>query len=632
MSTNPAPIEVTITAQIQGLTNGLKQATSGVQNAASQMAGSFTAVTSSAAEAGVAAQQAGSQIAAGMQKADFSMREAKASMALMGEEIGVRIPRHIRGFVAELPGVGAAMNVAFSGFAIIGIIEVLVEAGKKVYEFSKSLSELSKEEQKHYDETLKNAKDELDFRTKILRAEYELQIAKATGIEKDRLRVEEASALVKLNKDYVGELQKEKAHLQELATAQQTAADAALKMQKSATEMPLSGGGAALGAGIMAYFDAGKAEAAKAKVGELQRTIQEADAAVTTAEAHEVEARNALHRGEAKVQDDAAKARNEMLAAFVQESIADLRTKAEEEKRIDDEVEAYGERLLKQQLDEQERAYKQEEEAQRLAAEEYRKKQQLEAEEERGFEADAGRKIQLARSGSLERIRLAQDEANRVKAIFGQESEQYLKAQDRVTQAMQSWKSGFGAIGRGFSATLQGMMQGTQSFNQGMANMFRNIALSFAQSLETMLAQWVEHLILKSILKNAYEESDAKKGAFRDAKDAARGGFKAGMHLPFPLNVVMAPILAGIGFAGVMASASGGWERVPSDQLAMIHKDEQVLPAGYAEGLRNLVAGGGGGDTHVHLHGTMIDRAFWQKHQGAIVSTIHDAVGNRRLA
>jgi hypothetical protein len=82
-----------------------------------------------------------------------------------------------------------------------------------------------------------------------------------------------------------------------------------------------------------------------------------------------------------------------------------------------------------------------------------------------------------------------------------------------------------------------------------------------------------------------------------------------------------------------MASAAGGWERVPADQMAMIHKNEQVLPASYAEGLRNLVKnGGGGGDTHVHANfsGVIDAKSFFQKNQGDLVGCIKDAVKNRR--
>lgn len=73
------------------------------------------------------------QIAA--EKAGFSMREAKGEIALLGEEIGIQVPRHLRGFVAELPGVGAALNAAFSATAVLILLQLLVEGATKLSEF-----------------------------------------------------------------------------------------------------------------------------------------------------------------------------------------------------------------------------------------------------------------------------------------------------------------------------------------------------------------------------------------------------------------------------------------------------------------------------------------------------------------
>lgn len=73
------------------------------------------------------------QVAA--EKAGFSMREAKGEIALLGEEIGIQVPRHLRGFVAELPGVGAALNAAFSATAVLILLQLLVEGAQKLSEF-----------------------------------------------------------------------------------------------------------------------------------------------------------------------------------------------------------------------------------------------------------------------------------------------------------------------------------------------------------------------------------------------------------------------------------------------------------------------------------------------------------------
>lgn len=64
------------------------------------------------------------------------MNEAKASMALLGEEIGVKLPRHLRTFVAGLPGVATAMSAAFNAVAVLALIDIVWKAGEKVVEFA----------------------------------------------------------------------------------------------------------------------------------------------------------------------------------------------------------------------------------------------------------------------------------------------------------------------------------------------------------------------------------------------------------------------------------------------------------------------------------------------------------------
>ncbi len=44
-----------------------------------------------------------------------------------------------------------------------------------------------------------------------------------------------------------------------------------------------------------------------------------------------------------------------------------------------------------------------------------------------------------------------------------------------------------------------------------------------------------------------------------------------------------------LGLSGGMKSAAGGWDKVPGDQVAQVHKDEMILPAELAEGVRNNI-------------------------------------------
>jgi hypothetical protein len=68
---------------------------------------------------------------------------------------------------------------------------------------------------------------------------------------------------------------------------------------------------------------------------------------------------------------------------------------------------------------------------------------------------------------------------------------------------------------------------------------------------------------------------------------------------------------------------------VPQDQLALVHKNEMVLPAPLAERVREMTAGTRGGDIHIHTGGNSfsatdaagMDRLMRQ-HEKAIVRTI----------
>lgn len=67
-----------------------------------------------------------------------SLREAKGSLALVGEEIGITIPRHLQTFIVKLPGVGAALSAAFDSVAVVALLGLLVEGARKLYEFGEA--------------------------------------------------------------------------------------------------------------------------------------------------------------------------------------------------------------------------------------------------------------------------------------------------------------------------------------------------------------------------------------------------------------------------------------------------------------------------------------------------------------
>jgi hypothetical protein len=71
-------------------------------------------------------------------------REATASLALISEETGIHIPRHLRTLISTIPGVGTALSAAFNSVAFIAILGILVEVIKKITEVRKKAEETEK--------------------------------------------------------------------------------------------------------------------------------------------------------------------------------------------------------------------------------------------------------------------------------------------------------------------------------------------------------------------------------------------------------------------------------------------------------------------------------------------------------
>ncbi|HEX6822675.1 MAG TPA: hypothetical protein VF123_11505 [Candidatus Sulfotelmatobacter sp.] len=63
-----------------------------------------------------------------------SLGEARGEAALLGEAFGIHLPRHVRSFLAELPGVNQALSAAFSATAVLFVANAVVELSKKLSE------------------------------------------------------------------------------------------------------------------------------------------------------------------------------------------------------------------------------------------------------------------------------------------------------------------------------------------------------------------------------------------------------------------------------------------------------------------------------------------------------------------
>jgi len=201
--------------------------------------------------------------------------------------------------------------------------------------------------------------------------------------------------------------------------------------------------------------------------------------------------------------------------------------------------------------------------------------------------------------------------------------------------AMKEWggftKTMLQGIEGAFSSTFKGILSGQMTVSQAMRNLWRGLTDAIMGMFAEMLAKWVMSKLAELIIGKATATSEAAGGAAAYAVAAMQSVAAIPM-----VGWAMAPGVGaaayGLGMSyAALASAAGGWDRVPSDQMAMIHKNEMVLPANLAEGARQTFAGGGGGMT-VHIH--TVDKkgieSLIKNNQGLFIKAANENALNRR--
>lgn len=176
----------------------------------------------------------------------------------------------------------------------------------------------------------------------------------------------------------------------------------------------------------------------------------------------------------------------------------------------------------------------------------------------------------------------------------------------------------FAGMNRSMDQAVQGVVMGTQTMQQAWRHLFANMVIGQTEALAQMMLKFSEHLVAKealliahSIKKSAIEASGiARSKAVEDAAHAHEkvGDAKSGavavwnkvLHaLPFPANVIVAPIAAGAEFSAMMAFERGGV--VPTTGPALVHQHEMVLPAHIAQHVLDTAGGGGGGGRNINV-------------------------------
>jgi hypothetical protein len=71
-------------------------------------------------------------------------QQARESRRLLSDEIGIHMPRGLQTFIAEIPGVGTALNAAFQSVAVLALIELIMKAASTLNELKTKAEEFKK--------------------------------------------------------------------------------------------------------------------------------------------------------------------------------------------------------------------------------------------------------------------------------------------------------------------------------------------------------------------------------------------------------------------------------------------------------------------------------------------------------
>lgn len=265
--------------------------------------------------------------------------------------------------------------------------------------------------------------------------------------------------------------------------------------------------------------------------------------------------------------------------------------------------------------------------AQRLTAE-----RKLVAEEER-LQMDALNREQAAAKNDL--VKWTQIENQKHALQLKAYADQGKLDTDAVNQSRARWDTWFQAITSGFDTAIKGLIHGTMTWGQAFKSILSSMSDALISESMKMLMQWVSDRLYEMVFGKATRSADITGAASVYSVNA----MASAAAIPV-VGWAMAPEVGATAFAMGMAmlpSAAGGWDRVPQDTLAQIHKNEMVLPANLAENIRGMASGGsqGGERRSVNISIQAMDgqdvHRVLTKHQDSLFRIFREGGRNGRI-
>jgi hypothetical protein len=109
------------------------------------------------------------------------MREAQHAVHLLGDEIGVKVPRHLRGVIASLPGFSSALSFAFAPAAAFALFELFEKFIEHIPKMTDALSGFGETEKKVFDAYKKDNQEALRQSKELLHLQRNQVLAGLSG-------------------------------------------------------------------------------------------------------------------------------------------------------------------------------------------------------------------------------------------------------------------------------------------------------------------------------------------------------------------------------------------------------------------------------------------------------------------
>ena len=261
--------------------------------------------------------------------------------------------------------------------------------------------------------------------------------------------------------------------------------------------------------------------------------------------------------------------------------------------------------------------------------------------EEQGVRETYEKELKTAGLTSAQIIAIKTREATAIAEIQHQMAQAETKAaEDSARQYKALADQAAGLI----NSQVDGVLKGTTTIGQA----FKNMAASAIEDIIKFLVKWVaEQAATVAANTAAIGAGAAAQKAINastisgDASRAAAGAYAAVAGIPI-IGPVLAPAAAAVAFAGVEAFGSmdiGAYD-IPENQLALVHKNELVMPAAEAGAFRSMLtdaASGGGamGGGGLTIGGPSISfpsfdpagmAAAFENHKASIVKSVMSGV------